>query len=176
MSSEILRPTPHLTCPQWYALQIRCRFEKKAAAHLRRDGIETFLPLLRQCHRWSDRRKVVEIPLFPGYGFVSLQLEAKLKEQVLKAPGVIGFAGSQREPSAVPLTQIAALQRLLRSDADCSLRPFLCVGQRVRIRGGALDGIEGVVQENDRNHLVISMECIQRSVAVRIDGYSLELV
>ena len=176
MSSEMLRPIPHPTSPQWYALHIRCRFEKKATAHLRRNGIETYLPLLRQRHCWSDRRKLVEIPLFPGYGFVSLQLEAQLKEQVLKAPGVIGFAGSQREPSAIPPIQIAALQRLLRSDAVCALRPFLCAGQKVRIRGGALDGIEGILQENDHNHLVISIECVQRSVAVRIDGYSLELV
>jgi|SRR5438270_6319156 transcription antitermination factor NusG len=161
---------------QWYALQIRQRFEKKAATALRRKGIETFLPLLRQAHRWSDRRKIVEVPLFAGYEFVCVPLEAAIKLQVLQTPGVLGFAGSQHEPGAIPQSQIEALQRLLRSDANCALRPFLHAGQKVRIRGGALDGIEGILQENDRKNLVISIECIQRSLSVRIDGYSLELV
>jgi transcription antitermination factor NusG len=160
---------------QWYALHIRCRFEKKAAFALRRKGIETFLPLLRQAHRWSDRRKIVEVPLFAGYEFVCLELEPQVKLQVLQTPGVLGFTGSQHEPTAVPQMQVAALQRLLLSDSDCALRPFLRAGHKVRIRGGALDGIEGILQANDRNHLVISIACIQRSVAVRIDGYSLEL-
>lgn len=162
--------------PEWYALRIRYRFEKKAATTLHRKGIEVFLPLLRQTHRWSDRHKIVEVPLFAGYEFICVALEPKAKLQVLQTPGVLGFAGSQHEPSPVPKTKIEDLRRLLCSDLECALRPFLHVGQKVRIRGGALDGIEGVLQENDNRHLVISIECIQRSVAVKIDGYSLELV
>jgi hypothetical protein len=56
------------------------------------------------------------------------------------------------------------------------LSPFLTAGQRVRIRGGCLDGLEGILKENDASHLVISIESIQRSVAVQIEGYELELI
>jgi len=62
--------TPAKSC--WYAIQTRCRFEKKAATQLQDKGIETFLPLVKQIHHWSDRRQIVEVPLFPGYGFVRL--------------------------------------------------------------------------------------------------------
>src|SRR5271167_4021459 len=58
--------------PCWYAIQTRCRSERKVAAQLQNKGIETFLPLVKQVHHWSDRRQVIEQPLFPGYGFVRL--------------------------------------------------------------------------------------------------------
>lgn len=161
---------------QWYAVHVRRHFEKKTASTLHRKGIETFLPVLREVHRWSDRRKMVEEPLFAGYTFVRLVLERSIRLQILQTPGVLGFAGNQRQPDCVPQIQIEDLRRLLGSDAGCALRPFLHAGQKVRIRGGALDGIEGVLQKNDRKHLVISIECIQRSVAVKIDGYGVELV
>jgi transcription antitermination factor NusG len=161
---------------QWYAVHVRRQFEKKTASTLHRKGIETFLPVLREVHRWSDRRKMVEEPLFAGYAFVCLVLEPSIRLQILQTPGVLGFAGNQRQPDSVPQSQIEDLRRLLCSDAGCALRPFLHAGQRVRIRGGALDGIEGVLQKNDSKHLVISIECIQRSVAVKVDGYGVELV
>ena len=170
-------PMAHVAAGEalWYAIQTRQQFEKKADWQLRRKGIETFLPLLRQVHQWSDRRKLVEIPLFAGYEFVHLQLSAETRLRVLETPGVFGFVGFQRGATPIPAGQIEALQRLLRNDANCTIRPFLRNGQRVRIRGGALDGVEGILQENDKN-LVISIECIQRSIAIRIEGYDLEAV
>jgi transcription antitermination factor NusG len=65
---------------------------------------------------------------------------------------------------------------LLVQKLRCALSPFLTAGQRVRIRGGCLDGLEGILKENDASHLVISIESIQRSVAVQIEGYELELI
>lgn len=161
---------------QWYALQLRLQFEKKAEWGLRKKGIETFLPLVKQTHRWSDRSKVVEIPLFAGYVFIRLSLTPPLRIQVLQTAGVVGFVGSKQKPVAVPEKQIEGLRRLLKADVECALRPFLRAGQRVRIRSGALDGLEGILQEDDRSSLVITIECIHRSLAVKVRGYDLELV
>lgn len=160
---------------QWYAIQVRAQFEKKVDWQLRRKGIETFLPLLKQMRQWSDRRKLVEIPLFAGYGFVRLQLSSEMRLRVLQTPGVLGFVGFQHGATPVPASQIESLRRLLESEADCTIRPFLRNGQRVRIRGGALEGVEGILQENGKN-LVISIDCIQRSIAIKIQGYDLETV
>lgn len=162
----------------WYVVQTRYRFETRIAAQLQSKGIETFLPLLNETHRWSDRQKSVSLPLFSGYVFVRLSPSAPVRTSVLRTQGVIGFvnANSHGEASPVPPAQIDDLRRLLAQKVPCALRAFLKVGHRVRIRGGCLDGLEGILAQSTQKTLVISVECIQRSVAVTIEGYELELV
>jgi len=160
--------------PAWYAIQLRPRFEKKAGSILQSKGIETYLPLVKQTHRWSDRRKVIESPLFPGYGFVRLQMTKKDRLQVLQTQGVIGFVGTAHSAVAVSEQQIETLQKLLGNETSFSIHPFLKTGQRIRIRGGALDGVEGILSENGNRRLVISIECIQRAVSITLENYEIE--
>jgi transcription antitermination factor NusG len=164
------------TEPRWYALQIRPHFEKKADTLLRSKGLDIFLPLLTETHRWSDRRKQVTTPLFPGYAFARLRLSPETRKLALQTAGVIGFAGGHNEPVSVPASQIESLRQLLQADVDCAIRPFLCSGQRVRIRSGSLAGLVGILIHNTRKSLVISVESIRRSVSVAIEGYDLEVV
>jgi transcription antitermination factor NusG len=98
-----------------------------------------------------------------------------LRTTVLRTEGVIGFVNVPGEASPIPSRQIDDLRRLLAQKLPCSLHAFLKVGQRVRIRGGCLNGLEGVLAQSCTKTLVISIECIQRSVAVTIEGYELEL-
>lgn len=158
----------------WYAVQIRYRFEKKAAEQLQRKEIETFLPLREETHQWSDRHKQIRVPLFSGYAFVRISQSRAWRTRVLSTPGVIGFVNFHGEAVLVPRSQIEHLQLLLSENVPCSLHNFLSLGQRVRIRGGCLHGLEGILTNNGRRHLVISIESIQRSVAVEIEGYELE--
>ena len=88
----------------------------------------------------------------------------------------MGFVSTHGDASSVPSRQIDDLRRLLGQKTPCALRPFLTIGQRVRIRGGCLDGLEGILSHSSQKTLVISVECIQRSVEVTIEGYELELV
>jgi len=158
--------------PCWYAIQTRCRFEKKVAAQLQNKGIKTFLPLVKEIHRWSDRRQAIEKPLFPGYNFVHLPDSPGLRLRVLQTAGVNGFVMMNGFPVPVPEQQLEDVRRLLANEIACRAYPFLKAGQRVRIRGGCLDGMEGIlIAENKDHSLVISIESIQRSVAIRIDGY-----
>jgi transcription antitermination factor NusG len=162
---------------RWYAVQTRSRHEKMVTTQLRNKGINTFLPLITQTHRWSDRNKRVQLPLFPCYSF--LRLDASLRKQVmvLQTPGVVGFVGVRGAGLPIPNREIEDIQTLLASDVPCTLYPFLKVGQRVRIRGGCLDGIEGIlVARNGNRSLIVSIEMIQRSVAVSIEGYDVEPV
>lgn len=162
--------------PAWYAFQTRPRFEKKVDDSLRRKGLETFLPVLREMHRWSDRRRLVEVPLFAGYGFVRLVWSEEFRRQVLQTTGVIGLAGSQKVATKVPQSQIETLRHLLSTDNEIGPAPFLCTGKRVRIRSGALDGVEGILQDISGKTLVISIEALQRSIAVKIENYSVEII
>ena len=80
-------------------------------------------------------------------------------------------------PVSIPNEQIENIQKLLANDIPCIHHPFLKVGQRVRVRGGSLNGIQGIlVGYNGQKGLVVSIEGIQRSLAVRIEGYAVEAV
>lgn len=161
--------------PQWYAIHTRSQHEKSVAAHLESQGITTFLPLVTEVHRWSDRRKLVQLPLFSCYTFAHMPFVSELWAKVLRVSGVLSFVGGRGQGVPIPEKQIESIRTILASNAACTLYPFLKIGQHVRIRGGALDGIEGVlVARNGDRTVVISVEPIQRSLAVRIDDYQVE--
>ena len=170
-SETVIRP---LTQPQWFALQTRPRHEKRVAAELDEKRIDKYLPLITQVHRWSDRRKVVQLPLFPGYIFVHAQLEPIVRHSVQRISGVLTFVACQREPVSIPDSQIEDIRKLLSNKMFLTPYPFLKIGQRVRVRGGALDGLEGILVTNGQKRLVISVESIQRSLSIAIEGYDLE--
>ena len=173
---------PYLSLPlnlqgaQWYAIQTRYRFERKVTDQLQHKGLETFLPLLEEFHRWSDRRQPVYIPLFSGYTFAHLELSAGLRLELLHTEGVIGLISVRGVATPIPSKQIDDLQRLLSRKVPCSLHAFLKVGQRVRIRGGCLDGLEGILEQSGEKNLVISIESIQRAIAITVEGYELEMI
>jgi transcription antitermination factor NusG len=161
--------------PQWFAVQTRYRFEKKVAAELAQKGCRVYLPLLTENHSWSDRQKEITIPLFPGYAFVHIDRSREARYRVLETVGLIGFVNFGGMIIPVPQKQIDDLQSVLRERGLFALHPFVSDGQRVRIRGGCLDGVEGVLARNDKGKLLISVEAIQRSIAIEIRGYELEL-
>lgn len=161
--------------PQWYAIRTRSRCEKMVADQLESQGIESFLPLVKRTHKWSDRMKEVELPLFSGYSFVRIVLSSPERLRVLKAFGVAGFVGIQGSGTAIPESQIRDVRTLLQSNVPFEEHSFPRVGERVRIKGGCLDGVEGILAAHKGDQsLMISIEPIQRSLSIRIQGYTLE--
>jgi transcription termination/antitermination protein NusG len=161
--------------PEWFALLTRYRFEKRVAEQLQQKGMEVFLPLRRESHRWSDRRKEVSVPLFPGYAFARLDRSLETRRTALETVGLRGFVTFHGTAVAVSAKQIDDLRLLLSERVPFSLCPFVQAGQRVRIRGGCLNGFEGVIVQ-ERGKLVISIHSVQRSLAIEIQGYELELM
>jgi transcription termination/antitermination protein NusG len=162
---------------RWFAIQTRSRHERKVAAQLGEKQIAAFLPLFKEVHRWSDRRKVVELPLFPGYVFVRVPDEGETRISVLRTGGVVRFVGARENGTPIPDQEIENIQTLLASDIPFGSFPFLRVGQRVRIRGGSLDGLEGIlIARNSDQSVVVSVELIQRSLAIRVAGFDLEVI
>ena len=159
----------------WYAVQTRPRHEKKVTAELSGKGISHYLPIMRQIHRWSDRSKEVEVPLFPGYVFVHAALSSKTRLSVLTILGVLNFVGPRNLPTAIPEKQIESIQTLMAHRLQATPYPFLKTGQRVVIRSGALEGLEGIyLGKEGNNTLVISIDCIQQSLAFNIEGYEIQ--
>jgi len=159
----------------WYALHTRPRHEKIVVQRLAERGVETFLPIVNEVHRWSDRKKTLQLPLFSCYVFARFVPNRLERLAVLRVGGVLGLVGSHGEGSPIPNEQIDAVRTVLDGSLPWSSHPFLKIGQRVRIRSGALDGLEGVlVSRNGSQTLVISVDAIQRSLAVRVEGYQVE--
>jgi transcription elongation factor/antiterminator RfaH len=161
----------------WYAVLTRSRQEKIAASMLDYVAVANFLPLVTQERRWSDRKQMVSVPLFPGYLFVRIVRSSELLLRVLKVPGVVDFVRNRDGPMAIPEREIENVHTVLSHGVGCSAHPFLKAGDRVRVARGALAGIEGTfLRSGSQSKLVISVEMIQRSVAVNIDSSDVELV
>jgi transcription antitermination factor NusG len=161
--------------PHWYAVHTRARHEKVVAQRLRDGGVTTFLPLVTEIRRWSDRKQSVDLPLFGCYVFVRLAPTSEDRLRVLRIDSVLNFVGVRGQWIPIPDPQIDAVRLLIEEKLPWSTHPFLKIGQRVRIRSGALNGLEGVlVSRNGDRTLVLSVDAIQRSLAVRIEGYDVE--
>lgn len=161
----------------WFAVQTRPRHEKKVSLGLQEKGVRAFLPLYREKRQWTDRQQWIELPLFSHYVFVQIPARVEWRVNVLRTSGVVRFAGMLGCGTAVPDEQIENLQTIVDRRIPLAPHEFVKVGERVRIRGGALNGIEGIIAKirNDRS-LVVSVDLIQKSMVIRIDGFEVEPV
>lgn len=159
----------------WYAIQTRSRHERVAACQLKTCGIVQYCPTVVETHKWSDRHRKIEKPLFPGYIFARVAASNECRLAVLRTQGVLRIVGSAPLGTPIPDEQIDSVKALLGCNLPWTFYPFLKAGQRVRIRGGALDGVEGVfVKRAGVDTLIISIEVLQRSLSVSIQGYALD--
>jgi transcription antitermination factor NusG len=161
----------------WYAIRTRSRQERTCANVLQSLGVKVFLPTVTEIHRWSDRKKAVMVPLFASYLFVHVAVSRQAQLRILKVPGCVNFVGNPSGPLAIPEREIEDIRALLSNRIDCSPYPFLKVGERVRVFGGALDGVEGtLVGKGPDTRLVISIGIIQRSMAISVYGLDVRCV
>jgi transcription antitermination factor NusG len=161
--------------PSWYAIYTSSRHEKVVAKQLEGRGIESFLPLYRSWHRWKDRRKLVELALFPSYVFVRIEVQKRLR--VLEVPGVVHLVSFNREPAALPQQEINALRNGLENDVYAEPHPYLRVGRKVRVVRGPMAGAEGILsRKKDKHRVVISIDLLMRSIAVEVEGADLEAI
>lgn len=151
----------------WFALTAKPRHEKVVDGNLRRKGLESFLPLYRARRQWTDRVQSVDLPLFPGYVFCRFAYAGKLG--VLNTPGVLSVVGFSDQPASIADEEILRLRAIQASGLPSQPWPYLQVGQKARIERGSLAGLEGVlIREKDAFRVVVSVELLQRAVAVEI--------
>jgi transcription antitermination factor NusG len=167
-SVELSLPERH-----WYAVCVSPRHEKVVATHLEMRGPTCFLPVYRSVRRWKDRRKQLDMVLFPGYVFVNLDLRHRLP--VLQAPGVLRFVTFQGHPAPLPDSELKSLAVGLAQSARTEPHPYLRRGRRVRVVRGPLANTEGIlVRRKERFRLVLSIDLIMRSVMLDVDEADVE--
>jgi transcription termination/antitermination protein NusG len=162
---------PTTTDLPWFALYVKPKHEKNVAFILEKKGHEAFLPTYT--HRVKNHKKF-ELPLFPSYVFCRLELSKRLP--VMTTPGVFSLVGNGPEPEPIPEQELQAVQRLVRSESMPMPWPYIAPGQEVLVESGPLRGVQGVVV--DATHaqwLVVSVNLLRRSVAVRVDRENLSL-
>jgi transcription antitermination factor NusG len=159
--------------PRWYVVHTRSRHEKRVSEQLQLNRVESFLPLYRSKRNWNGRNAVVDMPLFPGYVFVHIPLTERLS--VLRLGGVAGLVSFQGAPAPLPDLELERLRTCL-SITTAEPIAYFNPGNRVRIVGGSLAGLEGLImRQNGRARFVLSIDLIQRSVLVNVDACDLEL-
>ncbi len=161
---------------RWYVLYLRSRYEKRVHDELERSGIESFLPMITEVRQWSDRKKKVEAPLFPGYDFVRIELKEKIR--VLEVDGVVKFVaiGTAR-PTPVPDDQIESLKLVIATPKTLRKENPLHVGEVVKVKSGPFAGAQGIVmRSNNATRVVISIDTIQQAVSVEVEAGLLEPV
>lgn len=158
----------------WFALYTRSRHEKMVEESLRRKGIETFLPLRRVIRHWSDRKKMIEEPLFGGYVFVRIPFRERLT--VLNTVGAVRFVGrSPSDPVEVAEQEISSIHRFVENEIQIDPFPYLKEGERVYIRSGPFKGIEGFIVRKDKHcRLVISLSLLRQSLSIQVDSACVE--
>ena len=176
-AAQVIYETPDVSkyAAYWYAAYTTARHEKVVAQQLTERRVETFLPLYRSLHRWKDRRKLVELPLFPSYVFVRINPRDKLR--VLQVSGVVHLVSFNGQLAELPETEISALRSGLENDVHAEPYPYLRIGRRVRVVRGPMAGTEGIlVRKKDKYRVVLTIEVLMRSVAVEVDGSDLQPV
>jgi len=159
----------------WYALYTCPRHEKCVAQQIEQRSIPCFLPLYRSVRRWKDRRKELELALFPGYVFVHLALKDRLR--VLQLPSAVRLVSFNGQPAILPEAEIEGLRQRLSRCGSMEPHPYLTVGRRVRVCGGPMQGLEGIiVRRKDHCRVVFSLDLLMRSVAVEVDENDVEPV
>jgi transcription antitermination factor NusG len=164
------------TSSEWFAIETKYRFEKKVAVHLKHKGFRVFLPVSTEYHQWTDRLKAITAPLFPGYAFVHLDQSRDFCQAVLRTPGLIRFVSFGGVAATIPRKQVEDLQMLMQQNNSFAEHPFVQAGDRVRLRGGCLHGLEGILVKQGNDKLVISIQSIQRSLAIEVQGYEMERI
>jgi transcription antitermination factor NusG len=160
---------------RWYAAYTSANHEKRVAQQLESRAVEHYLPMYESVRRWKDRRVRLQLPLFPGYVFVWMASRDRLR--VLAVPGVARLVGFDGRPTAVPAEDIEAIRACLAGNRDVQPHPYVRCGQRVRVLGGPLAGFSGmVVRQKNRARFVVSLDVLERSVAVEMDDSDLHAV
>ncbi|SPE25614.1 Transcription antitermination protein nusG (modular protein) [Acidobacteriia bacterium SbA2] len=157
----------------WFAVYTASNHEKRVEQHLRMKEIETFLPQYSVTRRWKNRTSVkVDLPLFSGYVFARIAPTERIR--VLEVPMVYSIVSNGREPAPLPDAEIERLRACLHGRQVYPF-PYVKVGNRVRVRSGAFEGLEGIVVRTYGGlSVVVSIDLIQKSVAVHVEADELE--
>ena len=161
---------------RWYALRTRSRHEQVVHDGLAKKGVSVFLPKTRTLSTRKDRRKFIEVPMFPGYVFVESDLEPHHHLLILKTVGAVELVGMGRRPVAIPKNAIDSLCILARRPEAVVSGPLIRKGDPVLIVSGPFVGVEGIFDQCRGNgRVIVNIEILGQSAAVDVDTNEVEI-
>lgn len=168
----------NLDSAKWYAVHTRSRFEQKVHDGFAGKSIESFLPKIQVMSRRKDRRKKILVPLLPGYVFVHFDMDPETYWDVIKTTGVVRMVSFQGKPVPANDEEIASLMILHGTDRTVQNRAYMNKGDKVMIMGGPFKGLVGFYlrHKGQSDKVVVSIELLQRSLAVEIEDWALEKI
>jgi transcriptional antiterminator NusG len=155
----------------WYALYVQVNHEKEVTKRLEQKDVDCFLPLLETWSKRRDRRKRIQLPMFPGYVFVNVSLDSSVNLTIVKTAGALTLLHNSEGPLTIPSYQIETLQTLVNSVQPLQAHPYLKEGDWVHVVRGPLAGCVGILNKVDtkKGRLIVSVDIIKKSVSVELD-------
>ena len=155
---------------QWFAIYTRSRNEKKVVAELAELGYEAWVPLMKTMRQWSDRKKMVEVPLFNSYIFICVSIN-KIRAIVSKSDGAVYVVSFSGQPAVIPDKQIEDLKLLLSSSEkfEISTNEFI-YGDKIEVTRGSLRGLQGMfVQYKGQKRVLMHIDAINQKLLININ-------
>ena len=149
---------------KWFVLYTTPRAEKRVQERLEMEGVECYLPLHRCPRVWSDRVKLVDVPLFNSYVFVKchgFELFA-----LLRIAGVVRIVFFEKQPATIYQSEIDAIKRFV----DQAKEKVLCTGDEVEILTGSLKKRYGKIKTIKKKYLVLRIEQLAATVCVNTEN------
>jgi transcription termination/antitermination protein NusG len=154
---------------RWYAVWTRSRHEQTVRTQLDEKQVAAFLPTMTRWSRWKDRKKQIDVPLFPGYVFARFDSSERLA--VLKCSGVVSIVSFNGEPAPVPDHEIESIRMLVASTLPYDPCPTIKTGTLVEVSHGPLKGVVGrLTRKGSQARLVLSVDLIGQAVSVQVDA------
>lgn len=159
---------------KWFAVYTKPRWEKKVDATLLLKGIESWCPLQKVMRQWSDRKKVINDPVFKSYVFVCINEEERLR--VLQTNGILSFVHFLGKPAVIRKEEIALIKSyLLEKDAGISIQSLqgFKENDKVIITQGVFMENTGTVLRSHSKKIYVKLESLGQVMVVEFPaGYA----
>lgn len=163
----------HSNSKRWYVFYTYPKFERKVHEYLLKDNYESFLPMHWVVRQWSDRKKRLEVPLFPNYIFI--KIERNKIFEVLQTPKLISCVTFNKIPAFLKQKEVESIKQIVQNEYPFEVSTNLNIGDSVVITEGALTGMEGILVEERGNHrFALKIESLQQSVIVNVPSDCIE--
>lgn len=163
--------------PAWYALHTRSRFENVVSDNLEKKKIEVFLPKIRVRSKRLDRKKIIQVPLFPGYIFVKTDLNPAEHLEIVKTAGAVRLIGTSKSPVAIPDENIESLKIMVSSDQEIISGTRLESGNRIIVISGPFTGVTGTfVRYKSADRVVVYIGALGQSASVEVNEEDIQLL
>jgi transcription termination/antitermination protein NusG len=161
----------------WYALHTRSRFENVVLDGLGRKEVEAFLPKITIQSRRVDRKKMIQVPLFPGYLFVKTSLDPFEHLEIVKTVGVVTIVGNLQGPIAIPVESIESLRIMVLSTQEILSGLKYKHGDLVRVVSGPFAGVWGeFVRYRGKGRVVVNIAALGQNAAVDVSKDDIEMI